>query len=154
MSESDSIFDEASKMRRKEVRKKAPKEEVEAKAPMSDEAFRLMTEAELTKELESDEAKYQAMKERYDEIMGEMADAYDKSPVTRQLVEEQMKHPGAFKAEVWQKLEKAREQIEQEVKAVIGDKAVKKDQQKVAKKQDAKHKKKFIGQRRNWLQMD
>jgi len=141
------IFDEAGRKHQKSPLRKEKREKRLAK-PISPSSK--------NKPVSADEDvlnMFKRMREIQDSINGKMLDIFEKSKLPQEKVEGFLKEPVGLPEQKKAQIDHEMQKLESEVKKTLGAKATTGAKQVQAKKEEIKRKKKFIGKRRNWLEM-
>lgn len=147
--EPGNIFDEAGKQQSKPpFKKKKGKRPV----PIPDAAKRLKKPKDA---FVDDEVKgmFERMREIQESIQGKMLDIFEKSNLPQEKVQQLMEEPEKLPKQQKEYLDKEMEKLENEFVNVLGKRAKTGSRLIQEKKKQAKRKKKFLGKRRDWLEM-
>ena len=100
------------------------------------------------------EKRFKRAEEQYAELKGQISDAYADAGVDPQDMSTWLSNPSNFTPDLWQAIEEARAEEEAALATRVGSGVQQAAEKKKRARKAKKRRGKFLGSRKNWLQMD
>lgn len=149
-----SIFDEAGKMREREKKRQAAKQEEKLIEKVKDINLEKDFDAQdLLKQAKNDDARFEQLFKEYQEQLKVFDSFYDKLPFDSAEVAYYKENPDKLPEVIRQEIKDFKEEIDDKVDYVLNRKT-EDAQKRQSKKRASKRKSRFLGDQRGWMKIE
>ncbi len=113
-----------------------------------------MTEEDRDEEKKELRKEFQRLSKLSKGLDEDLENLYSKSGLTPKQISDFLDNPKNFSGAQWELIQKEREKYNKKIYKAAGKEVAEKEEKKQQKKKSGKQRKKFLGKRRGWLQMD